>query len=230
MKPGNTILSLGVGAGAAVLSAAGLVLGLGFAPVVGMAIGAALGVGAGLMCTPLAPKPLVLGGPPPVTVNGMLDEAAQSAEQMGQTMRRLTSRPLWDGSPLDERIGQMLQGISTLAANPTLRGRQGIDGDIQMLWSLATDYMPTIVNLAIENDKMHSTFSGRSSKAQVEQSIRSLEHQAGILGEALDRIETDVVKGTTRSIAEHDAFLRSRFEQFGGDSVLDLSKPSPTGP
>lgn len=218
-------LPLVVGTGTTIAAGAALVFLLGFAPPVGGALALALGAGAGLLASPMPPKPLELGGPPPSSVNGMLDQARQSADQMSATMKRLTSRSLWEGSPLDERLAHMLDGIRTLAATPALRSRTSVDGDIQMLWALATDYLPTIVNLAIENDRMHSTFSGRSSRAQVEQNIRGLEQQAGILAETLDRIETDVVRGTTQSIAEHDAFLRSRFEQFGGDSVLDLSKP-----
>lgn len=224
-KKGGGLVPALVGAGVALASAAGLVFGLGFAPIAGGLIGLALGGGAGLMFSPLAPKPLQLDGPSPTTVSGMLDQAAQSADALEHTMRRLTSRPLWDGSPLDERIAHMLGAIRTLAATPALRGRTSIDGDVHMLHVISTDYLPTIVNLAIENDRMHSTFSGRSSRAQVEQNIRVLEDQAGTLGEALDRIETDVVKGATRSIREHEAFLRSRFERFGADSVLDLSKP-----
>lgn len=217
-----------VGAGIAVAAGAGLVLGLGFAPLVGGAIGLALGGGAGLLFAPLAPKPIDLSGPPPATVQGMLDQSAQSAELMAQTMRRLTSRALWDGSPLDERLDHMIRSIRTLAAQPALRSRSSIDGDVQMLHVIATDYLPTIVNLAVENDRMHSTFSGRSSRAQVEQNIRGLVEQATILSEGLDQIETDVVKGATRSIQEHEAFLRSRFARFGSDSVLDLSTPMPS--
>lgn len=221
----NGLLGLGVGAGVALAAGAGLVFGLGFAPIVGGVIALVLGGGAGLMLSPLAPKPLRLDGPPPTTVTGLLDQSDQSAAVMWDTMRRLTSRPLWDGSPLDERIAHMLDSIRTLSATPALRSRGSIDGDVQMLHVIATDYLPTIVNLAIENDRMHSTFSGRSSRAQVEQNIRGLEEQASILAEGLDQIETDVVKGATRSIREHEAFLRSRFERFGSDSVLDLSKP-----
>lgn len=214
-----------VGAGVTIAAAAGLVFGLGFAPIVAGVVGVAIGGGAGLLFAPLAATPITLDGPTPTTVAGMLDQSARSAEAMAQTMRRLTSRPLWDGSPLDERLAHMLHGIRTLAATPALRSRTSIDGDVHMLHVIATDYLPTIVNLAVENDRMHSTFSGRSSRAQVEQNIRGLEEQAGILGENLDQIETDVVKGATRSIQEHEAFLRSRFERFGSDSVLDLSTP-----
>ena len=94
-----------------------------------------------------------------------------------------------------------------------------------MLHVLATDYLPTIVNLAIENDRMHSTFSGRAARAEVERNVRSLEQQATVLGEALERIEADVVRGTTKSVVEHAAFLQLRFEELGTESVLDLDQP-----
>lgn len=208
-------------------TAAATVLLLGFAPPVGIALGAALGAGAGMLFTPMAPKMLEIGstGVAPTTVPETLQAVLTSANAMENTLRRLESRPLWSGTHLDEKLADLIRGVRTLATTPALQQRTQIDGDVHMLHVLATDYLPTIVNLAIENDRMHTSFSGRASRAQVEKNVVALEEQAGILGEALDRIETDVVRGTTQSVYEHAAFLQLRFEQASTASVLDLDQP-----
>lgn len=223
----RTGLRVGVGAAVAAVAGTVTVLLLGFSPLVGIPLALALRAGAALVLAPPAPRKIDLSAPAPTTVVGMLDRSVDSTSVMQDTMRSLTSRVLWQGSPLDEHIHHMLEGIVALANSPVLRRRTAVDGDVQMLYLLATDYLPTIVNLAVENDRMHVTFSGRSSKQQVERNIAGLEEQAGILAEALDRIENDVVRGTTQSVQEHTAFLRDRFERMSTESVLDFSRPAP---
>ncbi|NLT27343.1 MAG: hypothetical protein GXX90_12010, partial [Microbacteriaceae bacterium] len=218
----------GIGTGVGVFAAAAAVLFVGAAWPVGLAIGAVIGLGSALLMTPRAPGLIEIPGTDaiaPTTVESTLDATLRSADEMDAAMRRLQSRPLWSGSDLDERIHRLIGGVRTLATTPAMQARGRIDGDVHMLHVLGTDYLPTIVNLAIENDRMHSSFSGRSARAEVEKNVRSLEQQAAVLGEALEQIEADVVRGTTKSVYEHAAFLQLRFDQLGTESVLDLDQP-----
>ena len=225
------VAPVAVGSGVGVAAAAATTLLLGFFPPLGIALGALVGLGAGMLMSPMAPALLAVSGdaPTPTTVQGSLDAVLASVQAMDGTMRRLESRPLWTGTQLDERIGQMLFAIRNLANTPALRQRSSVDGDVNMLYMLATDYLPTIVNLAIENDRMHVTFSGSTSRSEVEHNVRSLEEQVGILGEVVDHIETNVVRGTSQSVEEHAEFLQMRFAQAGTPSVLDLNTPISRG-
>lgn len=224
---GGWLGSLAVGGGVGVATAAATTLLLGFFPPLGIAVGALVGLGAGMLMSPMAPALLAVSGdaPTPTTVQGSLDAVLGSVQAMDGTMRRLESRPLWSGTNLDERIAKLLFAIRNLANTPALRQRASVDGDVNMLYTLATDYLPTIVNLAIENDRMHVTFSGTGSRSEVEQNVRALEEQVGILGEVVDHIEMNVVRGTSQSVEEHAEFLQMRFAQSGTASVLDLNTP-----
>ncbi|GEM_PF-5538849 len=226
--PGWMVTS-GVGLASAVVVGGALSMVFGFVPIAAGVIGAAAGIGGALMTAPLAQREIKLPETTPTTVEGLLDASALSARKIEQAMKRLSSHPLWAGTLLDERIEGMIRGIHSLANSPALRSRTAVDGEVRMLYSLSTDYLSTIVNLAIQNDNMHMSFSGTGSKKQVEENVRTLEQQAAVLGDVLDQLETDIARGTHRDIAEHESFLRSRFARFGDDSPLDLSRPFNTG-
>ncbi|SJM57062.1 hypothetical protein [Gulosibacter sp. 10] len=205
-------------------AAAACILLLGIAWPLGLAIGAAVGAGGGLLMLPTAPRPLEVAAPEPTTVAGSLDAVQQRCAAMTAALRRPQSRPLWAGTDVDERLAGLVDRVRTLGRLPELGGRTRLDGDVRMLYQIAADYLPAVVNLAIDNDRMHSAFAGARSREQVERNVRDLEEQVAILSEVLDRIETDVVRGTTQSIQEHEAFLRLRFEQAGATPVLDLTE------
>ncbi|KAB1643483.1 hypothetical protein [Gulosibacter chungangensis] len=226
MSPANRLIAgcfFGIITGVA--AAAASIFFLGVMWPLGLGIGIAVGIGTGLLLAPTAPPKLEILSVVPVTVEDALTAVATRVTAMDSAMRRLQSRPLWASTGVDERIGQVLGRLRTLGALEEIQQRKQIDGDIHMLHVLGTDYLPTIVNHAIENDRMHSSFSGSGSKAQVEENVASLDEQLGVLSEVLDRIENDVVRGKTQSIQEHTAFLKMRFEQSGTQSVLDLSQP-----
>lgn len=226
MTPANRLLaSLFTGAVAAVLVSAATIFFLGVYWPIGLGIGVAAGAGWALLFTPLAPSNLEIVTVNPVTVGDSLNAVSSRITAMEAAMRRLQSRPLWSNSHVDEHINHLLGRLRSLTSIQEIRQRKQVDGDIHMLYLLGTDYLPTIVNHAIENDRMHSSFSGAKSRAQVEENVRSLEEQLVVLSEVLDRIETDIVKGKTLSIQEHAAFLKMRFEQSGTASVLDLQQP-----
>ena len=221
----RTLVTVLTGLGTAVAVGLGLTFLLGVAPAVSGALGLVMGGGMALMTRPGAARKIEAVQIAPTTTDGMLDACASRADEMQRQMGRLTSRQLWAGSKLDERIGEMLDGIRNLAQTPAVRGRATADGDVQTLYLLATDYLPTLVNLAIENDRMHSTFRGAGSRKGIVDNVQALDEQSAILGEALDQIEQDVVRGVSRDAAQHAAFLASRFEQARSGSLLDLKHP-----
>lgn len=226
----KALLGVGLGVGVGLAAAVALWLGLHIHPLLALAIGAASGAGTGLLTRPGAPRRIERITVTPTTTAGLLDAAADSAGAMSQALARLTSQQLWAGSRVDERIGEILAGIRNLAATPALRSRAAADGDVQTLYLLAGDYLPTLVNLAIENDRMHATFRGAASRAEVVRNVAALDEQSAILGEALERIESDVAKGVSRDADQHAAFLAARFEQASTNSLLDLKQPGPVLP
>lgn len=226
MSPANRVLAgLFFGAIVGVATAAASIFFLGVFWPFGLGIGLAVGAGVALLMAPTAPAKLEIVSVAPVTVSDSLDAVTSRVSAMEGAMRRLQSRPLWAGTGVDERIGQLLGRLRSLSSLEEIQRRKQVDGDIHMLYVLGTDYLPTIVNHAIENDRMHSSFSGARSRAQVEQNVAALDGQLQVLDEVLDHIENDIVKGKTQSIQEHAAFLKMRFEQSGTNSVLDLRQP-----
>ncbi|MGO2111112.1 MAG: hypothetical protein ACTH31_05815 [Pseudoclavibacter sp.] len=211
--------------GATLIVAGGVLWFLGTAIPLAVGLGAVLGVGMGLMTLPGAAQKLETVRVEPTTTDGYLAASRESADAMSKQMNRLTSRALWASSGLDERIAEMLGGIRTLAVTPALAGRERADGDVQTLYRLATDYLPTLVNLAIENDRMHASFRGSGARESVEQNVAALDEQSAILREALEQIEQDVVRGVSRDAAQHSAFLHSRFAQARTPAILDLGTP-----
>lgn len=226
MSPVNRVLAgLFFGSIAGVATAAASIFFVGVFWPFGLGIGLAVGAGVGLLLAPMAPAKLEILSVTPVTVEDSLAAVMTKVSAMDGAMRRLQSRPLWASSGVDERIRQLLGRLRSLSSLEEIRQRKQVDGDVHMLYVLGTDYLPTIVNHAIENDRMHSSFSGAGSRAQVEQNVASLDDQLVVLGEVLDHIESDIVRGKTQSIQEHAAFLKMRFEQSGTNSVLDLRQP-----
>ena len=224
MTPALKVLLVGVGT--ALVAGLGLWLLLGVTPLIAAPLALVIGGGMGLMTLPGAAQKLTPLAVEPTTTAGLLDASAANADAMAKQLGRLTSRALWSRSSLDERIGELLAGIRTLAAMPALRARERADGDVQTLYRIATDYLPTLVNLAIENDRMHTSFRGTASRGEVERNVAALDEQSAILGEALEHIESDVVQGVSRDAAQHAAFLAARFEQARTASLLDLSRPA----
>lgn len=211
------------GGGTFVVATLALWLLLGVVVPIAGVLGAIVGVGLGLMTLPGAAQKLQPVAVEPTSTEGFLRASRESADDMGKQMARLTSRSLWSASGLDERIGEMLGTIRTLSAIPALQGRERSDGDVQTLFRIATDYLPTLVNLAIENDRMHASFRGAGSRDTVVDNVAALDEQSAILGEALEQIEADVAKGVSRDAAQHAAFLQSRFAAARTPAILDLS-------
>lgn len=229
MRPRWLIPTL-VGLGVGILAAVGSIALLSFAPAIGIAVGAALGVGAAMIAAPDRPRHLAITHDRPEDVRRVLKEVQASCDTMESTMHKLRSSPLWSNTDVDDRIVALIRAVRNLTSMPQLTSRERVDGDVQMLHVLGTDYLPTLVNLIIDNDRMHSTFSGTSSRKQVEENVRMLGTQVTVLAEGVDHIETSIVRGTTRSVHEHAAFLQLRFEQLGYKSVLDLDTPFASEP
>lgn len=220
------------------LAGAGLVLGLQLAPIIAIPIAVVLGLGIGMLVAPLRPAELRLLGVVPTTTGQALDAASASAVEMRRAMRGLEKRPLCGETQLDEELLRQCGAIEALAALPALRERTRIDGDVQTLFTVATEYLPTIVNLAIENDRMHASFTSGRPRAEIAKNVEGLRAQALVLGEVIERIESDVVRGISRDAEQHAEFLRMRFAQTGVPDVLDLSvvagdsspRPAPADP
>lgn len=230
MSAKSQALGWTVGVGGALAAGAGMILGLSITPIIAVPIAAVVGLGLGLIAAPLRPAELVRLGITPTSTQQALDAAVDSAKAMRKAVRGLSQRAVWGETTLDEELLQMCDAIEALAAQPAIRNRPQIDGDVQTLFTVATDYMPTIVNLAIENDRMHASFSSGRSQAEIRKNIEGLHAQTLVLGEVIEHIESDVVRGITRDAEQHAEFLRTRFQQTGASDLLNLNVSMPTSP
>lgn len=230
MSARASLTRIGFGVGSAVLAGAGLILGLHIVPLLALPIAAVTGLGIGLLAAPTRPSELARLGIMPTSTGQALDAAAESATAMRKAMRGLSGRQFWGSTQLDEDLLALCGSVEELSGQPALRSRTQTDGDVHTLFTVATDYLPTIVNLAIENDRMYASFRSGKPRAEIQRNIDGLHAQTRVLGEVIERIESDVVRGVSRDAEQHAEFLRMRFAQTGAPDLLDLSVALPRTP
>lgn len=203
-----------VGVGGAALVTAGLTLGLAFPPLLAGALGVAIGTGGALVAASSRSPRDDGAAEQRKRVSGLLVASAASVSALEPRLRALRSRELWDQTPLDDNLLALCSAVRAVATLPATLTRQDADGDILMLHAIATEYLPPVVTLAEENDGMFARFSD-ASRDEVRKNVADLNEQAMILADAVRRIESDIVRGTSRDVAQHTEYLRARFTELG---------------
>ena len=218
------VVPAAVGAGAFVVATVGLWWGLEFSLPISAGIGVVLG-GAGTMLS-VAPKP----APEPTDaerVAAVLDGIRQSAIAQGERIRGLRA-PIWRGSEgpaakARKRLMGVCEQLHGIASLPDIVSRTHVDGDLLMLQAIATETLPNVVELASENDRMYSSASPEAKK-EITALADGIGEQARILSEAVGRIESDIVEGTSRDIRQHLEYVRARFSKLGIDDAADFDR------
>lgn len=150
-------------------------------------------------------------------LEGILAAAADTRRQITDLREDTTEprarRALADAEALTDRIG-------ALTGSEAIRGRSALDGSLTMLDGIATRYLPDLVEATARNIGFLSTFSG-DARAEALDNLGSVDRQLGVLGEGLERIESDVVAGTSHSLEVHAEFLRSRFADQHLPTIID---------
>ena len=117
-------------------------------------------------------------------------------------------------------VCEQLHGIASL---PDITSRSHVDGDLLMLHAIATETLPNVVELAVENDRMYPSASAEAKK-EIAALAGGISEQARILSEAVGRIEADVVAGTSRDISQHLEYVRARFSKLGIEDAADFDR------
>lgn len=214
-----------VGVGGALVVTLGLWLGLEFSPLIAGGLGLMIGGGGAALAIPAKPDPEPTDAE---RVAAALNEIRAGAIAQGERVRALGS-PLWRGSTSETGAAakkclmaacEQLHGVASL---PDIIARSHVDGDILLLRAIATETLPNVVGLAVENDRMYPSASP-DARAEIASLTEGIGDQARILSEAVGRIESDVVAGTSRDIRQHLEYVRARFAKLDIEDSADFDR------
>lgn len=230
----KNLLSNSVAGVAGLLTASiSAVVGLGssIAGPIGVAV-AAVGAGAlmfggtRLVMTAVTPEPALL-----VSSGEDLNEqtAALLERVLQATVKNRDTLTTWQGRTQPEgrahdviSVAQDLTNrIETLAQSEVIQRREPFDGTLGMLDGIATRYLPELMENLDDTIEFINKFSG-SARQDALNNLDALNEQLGILGEALEKVERDIVKGTTHSLDVHSEFLRTRLKKSSSSPIIDV--------
>jgi len=216
--------------GLAGLAALMVVLGTGLGGPV-LALGAAAGVGVltlggvGLAVnrprTSPAQRP-VLDASVPGGTREVLERILAADESTRARVREL--RPQAAAAPaaqvLDD-VDSLLTRIDALVGAEQLQSMRPSSGEVTMLEGMATRYVPDLVDAAADILGFLRTFAG-SAREEALENLASIDRQLEVLAEGVERIESDLVGGVSRSLEVHSEFLRQRFADQHLDPIIDV--------
>lgn len=118
-------------------------------------------------------------------------------------------------------IDALLGRIDALTATETIQAQRRSAGELTMLEGMATRYLPNLVGAADDTIGFLATFSG-GAREEALANLENIDRQLGVLGEGLERIEKDIVKGVSRDLEVHAEFLRTRFADHHLNPIIDV--------
>lgn len=214
-----------VGIGGAAAATAALWIGLDFAPLIAAGIGVVIGGGGAALAMPAKPDPEPTDAE---RVAASLNEIRAGAIAQGERIRGLRSA-MWRG-PAGEtgaeakgRLMAVCEKLHGVASLPDIASRAHVDGDLLLLHAIATETLPNVVSLAAENDRMYPSASSEA-RIEIAALAEGIGEQARILSEAVGRIESDVVAGTSRDIRQHLEYVRARFAKLDIEDAADFDR------
>lgn|GEM_PF-1988815 len=199
----------------------GPVLALGAAVGVGAVALGGVGVAANRPRTGSAERPVidasVAGG-----TREVLERILEADETTRSRVRQL--RPQAAAAPamqvLDD-VDALLTRIDALVGAEQLQAMRPSAGEVTMLEGIATRYVPDLVDAAADIIGFLRTFAG-SAREEALENLASIDRQLDVLGEGVERIESDLVGGVSRSLEVHSEFLRQRFADQHLDPIIDV--------
>jgi hypothetical protein len=212
-----------VGIVGAVAVTLGLWLALDFSPLIAGGLGIVIGGGGAALAIPAKPDPEPTDAE---RIAASLDEIRVRAVTEGERIRGLRS-PLWregeTGASAKRRLMAACEQLHGVASLPDIVARTHVDGDILLLHAIATETLPNVIGLAVENDRMYPSASP-AARSEISALAEGIGEQARILAEAIGRIESDVVAGTSRDIRQHLEYVRARFAKLDIEDSADFDR------
>lgn len=205
-----------------------VVLGTGLGGPV-LALGAAVGVGALGGVGVAVNRPRTGSAERPVidaSVTGGTREVLERILEADETTRARVRelRPQAAAAPamqvLDD-VDSLLTRIDALVGAEQLQAMRPSAGEVTMLEGIATRYVPDLVDAAADVISFLRTFAG-SAREEALENLASIDRQLDVLGEGVERIESDLVGGVSRSLEVHSEFLRQRFADQHLDPIIDV--------
>lgn len=209
-----------------------LVLGLGTAIVgplaaLGIAVGAGVlaAGGSGAAVRALRPAQILQvtasSGESEETVR-MLSGIQRSTEVMRSRtteLRRASSDP--QVGLVLEHVDALTRRIDALAASESLRAQRPYEGEVTLLEGIATRYIPELLDTVEDITGFLATFAG-SARREALANLDDVDQQLTVLSEGVERIESDLVAGVSRSLEVHAEFLRTRFADQHVNPIIDV--------
>lgn len=191
----------------------------------GLAIAAVAGGGTGLLLRNRKPKPVRLVAPDaqmPEGTRTLLEKSVKATTQQRRRLVKVRRRAAGPAAkPVFRRADALLQRINALLGSGSLQSRRPSDGDVMMLEGMATRYIPDLVDALEETVGFLASFEGDGRNKSLA-NLESIDQQLKVLAEGIERIESDVADGVSRSLEVHSEFLKVRFADQHLNPIIDI--------
>ncbi|MFB9999161.1 hypothetical protein ACFFLC_00160 [Brachybacterium conglomeratum] len=207
-----------------------VVLGAGLGGPV-LALGAAVGIGAVALGgvgvavnrprTGSAERPVIdasVAGGTREVLERILEADAATRDRVAQLRPQASAAP---ATQVLDDVDALLTRIDALVGAEQLQAMRPSAGEVTMLEGIATRYVPDLVDAAADIISFLRTFAG-SAREEALANLASIDRQLDVLGEGVERIESDLVGGVSHSLEVHSEFLRQRFADQHLDPIIDV--------
>ncbi|WP_245921103.1 hypothetical protein [Brachybacterium timonense] len=166
---------------------------------------------------PAAPPYRALVDGMPESTRSVLESAAGSVLQQRRRIAAAQhSTPHPAVRPVLDHADVLLARVDALVRSPAVQSRRPYEPDVLLLEGMAERYLPELLGALEENQRyLASTFTPQSQQ-QALANLGVIEQQLAQLDAGVNRIESDLVQGSTRSLDVQTDFLQQRLH---GDSV-----------
>lgn len=193
--------------------------------VVALGAGVIMFVGVRVLMSAVTPAPALLV-PTSANINeqtsALLERVLQQTSENREKLDSWMTRTGEAGRTYDVvmQARGLTTRIETLAQSDVIQGRDPYDGTLAMLDGIATRYLPELMENLDDTIDFINKFSGQAQQDALA-NLSAVSEQLGSLGEALEKVERDIVKGTTHSLDVHAEFLRQRLAQGSTSPIID---------
>lgn len=210
-----------------VLGVSSLVGGAGLlAPLLaGLGIAAVIGGGTGFLLRNRRPPPVRLGRAAteiPAGTRAVFEKIVKDSREQNRRLQRMQRHARGSAvKQILQRAETLLLRIDTMLGSAALQSRRASDTDVMMLEGMADRYVPELVDALEDTVGFLAPTTTEDARSRAIENLHSIDAQLVVLGDRVDRLESDLVTGVTRSLDVHSEFLRARFSDSASDPLID---------